>query len=71
MDNLLDHYNDERSMSFYYIATTLVPVDLVSKAVNEMLTTYRGDDSDLKTKANSQRATIEDFGFEIQHPSKS
>ena len=48
-------------MSFYYIATTLVPVDLVSKAVNEMLTTYRGDDSDLKTKAKSLRATIEDL----------
>lgn len=61
LEKLLDNYNDGRSMSFYCVATTLMPVDLVSKAVDEMLTTYQGDDSDIKAKVKSLRAIIEDL----------
>ena len=59
LENLLDSYNDGRSMSFYCMVTALMPVELANKAVDEMLATYRGDNSDVKAKAKALRATIE------------
>lgn len=35
VDELLANYNEGRSMSFYCLACTLMPPDLVSKAINE------------------------------------
>ena len=61
LEKLLDNYNDGRSMSFCGIATAIMPVVLVSKAVDEMVTTYRGDDSDIRAKGKSPRAVIQDL----------
>jgi len=61
LENLLDNYNDGRSMSFYCRVAALMPPKLINKAVDEILTIYRGDDSDLKAKAKALRATIEDL----------
>lgn len=57
LESLLDNYNDGRSMSFYCIASALMPVELMSRAVNEMLATGSSSDLDMKGKA---RAIIED-----------
>ena len=74
LENLLDNYNDGRSMSFYCVAIALMPVDLVSKAVDEMLAIYQGDDPDIKAKAKALRASIEGFasksGIELKYRKK-
>ena len=59
MENLLDNYNEGRSMSFYCIATALMPVELMDRAVDEMLRSTGGDDLDMKAKV--LRALIEDL----------
>lgn len=61
LEKLLDNYNDERAMSFCGIATAIMPVVLVSKALDETVTTHRGDDSDIKAKGKSRRAVIQDL----------
>ena len=61
VENLLDNYNDGRSMSFYCAASMLMPPELINKAVDEMLATYRGDDLDIKAKAKALRAIIDDL----------
>ena len=60
LENLLDNYNDGRSMSFYCVATALMPLELIDKAVDEMLASSRSDDLDLKAKAKALRSVIED-----------
>lgn len=59
LENLLDNYNEGRSMSFYCIATALMPVELMDRAVDEMLRSTGGDDLDMKAKV--LRARIEDL----------
>ena len=61
LEDLLGNYNDGRSMSFYCIATALVPLELIDRAVGEMLTSGRGDDPDIKAKAKALRAGLEDM----------
>lgn len=61
LENLLDNYNDGRSMSFYCMAAALMPVELIGKAVDEMLASRRGHDLDMKAKAKALRAIIEDL----------
>jgi hypothetical protein len=59
LENLLDNYNDGRSMSFYCIATALMPVELIDKALDKMLASGRGDDLDMKAKAKALRTSME------------
>jgi len=67
VEELLDNYNDGRSMSFYCLACTLMPVNLINQAVDEMkqrLSDNQIDDSDIKAKAKALRAIIRDLASE-------
>lgn len=59
LENLLDNYNEGRSMSFYCIATALMPVELIHTALGEMLRNTGGDNLAMKAKAKALRALIE------------
>lgn len=63
LENLLDNYNDGRSMSFYCMAAAVMPMELVGKAVDEMLASTQGDDLDMTAKAKALRAIIEDLAL--------
>ena len=67
VEELLDNYNDGRSMSFYCLACTLMPVNLINQAVDEMkqrLSDNQIDNSDTKAKAKALRAIIHDLASE-------
>ena len=62
MENLLTNYNEGRSMSFYCLATILMPPELVDKAINELkekLAINQIDNSDIKAKATTLRGVIQ------------
>lgn len=67
VEELLDNYNDGRSMSFYCLACTLMPINLINQAINEMkqrLSDNQIDNSDIKTKAKALGAIIHDLASE-------
>ena len=67
VEELLDNYNDGRSMSFYCLACTLMPVNLINQAVDEMkqrLSDNQIDNLDMKAKAKALRAIIHDLASE-------
>ena len=51
-------------MSFYCTATTIMPVELIKKAVDGMLASGGVDDYDLKTRAKALRTSIEALASE-------
>ena len=58
---LLDKYNDGRSMSFYCSACIVMPISLINQAIDEMkqkLSDNHIDSSDVKAKAKAMRAII-------------
>jgi len=62
VEELLDNYNDGRSMSFYCIACRLIPINLISQAIAELkqiVSDNQTDGSDLKAKAKALRAIIQ------------
>ena len=63
VEELISNYNDGRSMSFYCLACTLMPVNLVNQTISEIrekLCDNQIDDSDMKAKARSLRTIIQD-----------
>lgn len=61
LENLLANYNEGRSRSFYCIATALMPVDLIEKAVDEAKQMIPGKtDCNTKAKAKMVRTIIKD-----------
>ena len=50
VEELLENYNDGRSMSFYCLSCTLMPLDLLNEALIE-IKAMSIDDSDIKAKA--------------------
>ena len=67
VEELLDNYNDGRSMSFYCLACTLMPVNLINQAIGEIkqrLSDNQIDDSDIKAKAKALRAIIQNLASE-------
>ena len=67
VDELLANYNEGRSMSFYCLACTLMPPDLVSKAINEakeILIKNRIDALNLKAKAKTVKLVIHTLATE-------
>jgi hypothetical protein len=73
LEDLLNNYNEGRSMSFYCLATMLMPPELVSEAVTklkESLVSNRIDSSDMKAKAKALREIIQalaqDHGIELR-----
>jgi hypothetical protein len=62
VEHLLANYNEGRSMSFYCVACTLTPPDLIRQAIGEMervLASGQVDASDLKAKARAMRSSIQ------------
>ena len=78
VEELLTNYNEGRSMSFYCLACTLMPLNLVSKAVDEareILINNQVDDSDIKAKAKTVKLVIQDLaaqcGIDLRPRKKS
>jgi len=64
LEDLLASYNDGRSMSFYCLATILMPPELINEAVNKLkkrLASNQLSSSDIKAKAKSLRKIIQDL----------
>lgn len=62
LENLLANYNEGRSMSFYCLATTLMPLGLIDRAIIELkekLVTNQIDSSDIKAKAKALREIMQ------------
>ena len=67
VEELLDGYNDGRSMRFYCTACALMPASLIKQATGEMkqrLYDKQIDDSDIKAKAKALRAIIQKLAAE-------
>jgi len=62
LEDLLVSYNDGRSMSFYCLACTLMPVDLLKEASAE-IRAMPIDDSDIKAKTKALRSVIQDLAL--------
>ena len=64
LENLLDNYNEGRSMSFYCRAALLMPPVLINGAVNELkekIAAGQIDGSDVKAQAKALRAIIQNL----------
>ncbi len=60
LEKLLENYNDGRAMSFYCLACTLMPIDLINRAVSEM--ERKGIDAeDIKLKAKNLKSILQDL----------
>ena len=63
LENLLGNWNEGRSMSFYCVATALMPIDLIKEAVDramEMVMLNKAN-YDIKAKAKILRSVIQDL----------
>lgn len=64
LENLLNNYNDGRSMRFYCIVCILMPIDLINDAVSKMkkmLASKQIDGLDLKAVAKALRSIIQNL----------
>jgi len=64
VEELLETYNDGRSMSFYCSACIVMPISLINQAIDEMkqrLSNNQIDSSDVKAKAKALRAIIQEL----------
>ena len=67
VEDLLNNYNDGRSMTFYCLACTLMPANLINRAIGEMkqrLSDNQIDSSDIRAKAKALRAIIQNLASE-------
>jgi len=67
LENLLANYNEGRSMSFYCLATSLMPPELINEAINELkekLATNQIEGTDMKAKAKALRGIIQSLAQE-------
>ena len=64
LEELLQDYNEGRSMSFYCQACARMPIELVGRAMEESkekLVSEKVDASDVKSKAKAMKAAIQDL----------
>jgi len=63
LENLLANWNEGRSMSFYCIATALMPIDLIKEAVNKAKKAAASNriDNDIKARAKILKAAMQDL----------
>jgi len=64
VEELLQNYNEGRSMSFYYKACTRIPINLINNAMKEAKKKIVSDGavkSDIKSKAKIMRSIIKDI----------
>jgi len=67
VEELLDSYNDGRSMSFYCLACTLMPVNLLNQSISiikQRLSDSQIDSSDTKATAKALREIIQSLASE-------
>ena len=67
LEDLLSNYNEGRSMSFYCLAATLIPSELIEKAVSkleERIAKAQVNSSDVKAKAKALRGIIQGLAQE-------
>ena len=68
VENLLDNYNDGRSMSFYckVCIVSPVPVEVINRTIEEArgkFVSNKISDSDMKAKAKLVKSTIQDLAL--------
>jgi len=64
VEELLQNYNEGRSMSFYCKTCTRMPINLINKAMKEAkkkIVSEEIDNSDIKSKAKILKSTIKDM----------
>jgi len=64
VEDLLENYNEGRSMSFYCKVCARMPVDMINRAVKEAkitLASEKIDKSDIKSKAKVLKTVLKDF----------
>ncbi len=64
VEELLQNYNEGRSMSFYCKAGTRMPINLINQAMKEAkkkIVSEKIDKSDIKSKVKILKSTIEDI----------
>jgi len=64
LEELLQNYNEGRSMSFYCKACTMIPINLVNDAMKESkkkIAREKINNSDLKAKAKIMKSAIKDI----------
>jgi len=62
VEDLLDNYNEGRSMSFYCLATMLMPPELINEAVDKLkkkVASNQLDRADMKARAKTLREIIQ------------
>jgi ribosomal protein L29 len=65
-EDLLQNYNEGRSMSFYCKACARMSIELINKALKEAkekLVSERVDESDMQSKANILKTVIKDLAL--------
>jgi len=68
LEELLQKYNEGRSMSLYCKVCARMPIELIHKAIKEAkekIATEKVDKSDMKSKAKVLKAIIKDFALEV------
>ncbi len=66
VEELLQSYNEGRSMSFYCKSCARMPIELINKAIKETkkkLASEKADKSDMKSKAKILKAVINDLAL--------
>ena len=66
VEELLDKYNEGRSMSFYCKACAKMPVEMINKAIKQTkkrLISEKVDESDIKSRAKIIKAEIKDLAL--------
>ena len=66
VEELLQNYNEGRSMSFYCKVCARMPIGLINKAIKEAkakLVSEKVDESDMKSKANILKMMIKDLAL--------
>ena len=66
VENLLDNYNDGRSMRFYCKVCIVLPVEVINNAIEEArekIVSNKISDSDMKAKAKLVKSTIHDLAL--------
>lgn len=68
LEELLQHYNEGRSMNLYCKACARMPIDLMNSAIkeaNEKIIHEKVDNADLKSKAKILRTILQDMTLKV------
>ncbi len=69
LEELLQNYNEGRSMNFYCKVCARMSIDLINKAIEEakaILASEKINKSDVKSKARILKAIIKDLAFKVK-----